>query len=86
MKYKRHPDVAWRMIEDEALVVDARNGKITPLNPVAAFIWNQLDGSKELDLVQQSVIESFEVDLKQAEKDLNEFVQQLIKEELITEK
>ena len=50
--YVRHPDIAWRRVEEDALLVDPRNGKIFPVNPVAARIWELLDHRRPSDIAE----------------------------------
>lgn len=83
MIYSRHPDIAWRQVVDEMLVVDPRNGKIYPLNPVSSFIWESLDGTKDLKAIEEAIQKQFEVSQEEATKDLTEFIEQLEQAELI---
>ncbi len=86
MKYEHHQDVAWREVDEEGVVVDARTGKIYPLNPVATFIWKQIDGTKDLEEIEALVLENFDVSDKEAADDFDQFLRQLTKDNLIVEK
>lgn len=77
MIYSRHPDVAWREVVDETLIVDPRNGRIYPLNPVASYVWKRLDGTRDLDSIQKGILEEFEISEEEAARDLQEFVEQV---------
>lgn len=83
MNYKRHPDIAWREVAEESLVVDPRSGRIFPLNPVAAFIWKKLDGSLELGKIREEIEKEFEISREEAAQDLNQFVEELKQADLI---
>lgn len=39
--------VPWRVIEEEAVLVDIERGNVIQLNEVACFIWSQIDGKKK---------------------------------------
>ena len=52
-------------------------GSIYNLNPVGAFIWQHLDGEKSLQEIAAMITEEFDVSGKQAESDLNDFVDEL---------
>jgi len=56
------------------------------LNPTASFIWRLLEEKEELsrERILQEVMENFEVEQEQAEKDVDEFIENLLKEELIS--
>jgi len=56
------------------------------LNPTASFIWRLLEEKEELsrDKILQEVMENFEVEPEQAEKDVDEFIENLLKEGLIS--
>ena len=52
-------------------------GSIYILNPLGAFIWQQLDGEKSLQEIAVIITGEFDVSAKQAESDLNYFVDEL---------
>lgn len=83
MIYKRHPDIAWREVAEESLVVDPRTGRIFPLNPVSSFIWKKLDGFLELGKIREEIEKEFDVGAEEAEQDLNQFVEELKEADLI---
>ena len=45
-KFIRNNDIAWRVIDGEALVVSPKDSLIYPLNDVGARIWELLDGKR----------------------------------------
>ena len=58
--------------------------RIFSLNPVAEHIWNQLDGKKSLQEISDSLLSHFDADKKQVDEDIQEFVDELLKQKLIT--
>lgn len=58
------------------------NGMIT-LNEVGVFIWNKLQNEYTREDLLNAILDEFEIDEKQAETDLNEFLQQLKEAHLI---
>ena len=60
-------------VEDTALEF---NGMIS-LNPVSAFIWQQLEQGRTQEQILGAVLEEFDVDRDTAKRDLQEFLQQL---------
>ncbi len=88
--YRRSADLVTRQVLGETLVVPIRGEladlqRIFALNPVAQFIWSQLDGTKDLVAVRDGVVARFAVEPAQAEVDIVEFVAQLSEMSLITE-
>ena len=81
-RYKRDENFVFRQIESETILVPIKDnvgdmGSIYNLNPVGAFIWQQLDGEKSLHEIADMITEEFDVSGKQAEPDLNYFVDEL---------
>jgi hypothetical protein len=81
-RYKREENFVFRQIENETILVPIKDnvgdmGSIYNLNPVGAFIWQQLDGEKLLQEIAAMITEEFDVSGKQAESDLNDFVDEL---------
>ena len=58
--------------------------QIFVLNPVAAFVWERLDGSTDTDTILAGILERFEVSAEEAGKDLEELVAALEGVGLIT--
>lgn len=80
--YSRSPRVVGRRIGDEYVLVPlagrgADLDSILNLNRVAAFIWEQLDGSRTGDDVVRALVERFEVEAPRAETDYLELLAQL---------
>jgi hypothetical protein len=88
--YSRADEVIRRRIAGETLLVPIRGqmallDRIFALNPVAAFIWEQLDGHRSLGDIRQGILEKFEVEPETAEADLREFIDALRQANLIQE-
>lgn len=86
--YARADDVIRRQIAGETLLVPIRGqlallDRIFALNPVAAFIWEQLDGRKSLGDIRQGVLAKFEVEPEAAEADIREFIDALRQANLV---
>ena len=81
-EYKQNDNFVFRQIENETILVPIKDnvgemGSIYNLNPVGAFIWQQLDGEKSLHEIAAMITEEFDVSGKQAASDLNDFVNEL---------
>jgi hypothetical protein len=77
--YQRSDGVATRVIAKETLLVPFKGTlaslqRLFALNPVAAFVWQRIDGKATLDSILGDVLGSFEVGREQAWADLSELV------------
>ena len=82
--YQKNQNFVFRQIDDETLLVPIKDnvgdlGSIYNLNPVAAFVWQHLDGKKTLNDIKDLMTGEFEVSDPDAEQDLTEFVGHLEK-------
>ena len=81
--YRRKENIVSREIAGETILVPIR-GKLADmqniftLNTVGAFIWNQLDGTKNLEDVLKLLLDKFDVTKEEAEKDTHEFISQIL--------
>jgi hypothetical protein len=80
----KNPDIEWKMIEEEAVLVDQDELQILHLNEVATEVWNLIDGKRTVNEIITQMLSAFEVKRKTAEKDILDFLQKLIKIEVIT--
>ena len=86
--YKRKENVVTREIAGETLIVPVHGKladmqRIFALDPVAAFVWRHLDGKTDAARICSRVVERFDVGLETAEKDVLEFLDELLETGLI---
>ncbi len=86
---RRDDQLVTRTIVEERIIVPIRGHladmqAIFALNEVADFIWLQLDGTKNLGQIVDAVVQEFSVTPEQAERDLRLFMEELLKESLVT--
>lgn len=73
----RSDDLAFRVIQGEAIILTAKDRVIHTLNEVGTRIWELIDtGIKVGDLIAK-ICEEYEVDERQAERDVLEFLGEL---------
>lgn len=84
-KFVRNDDIAWRVIDGEALVVSPKDSLVYPLNEVATRIWELFDGKRNICEITSIIREEFEVDNKTAQDDIVDFVEGLLKAGLVNE-
>ncbi len=78
----KDPNMVFRQIDDEMILVPIRRNvadleSIYTLNPVAARIWELIDGKRQVKDIAKAILQEYEVDERKAEKDLQEFLSQL---------
>jgi hypothetical protein len=88
--YRRSSELIERQVLNEVLLVPLRGEladlqRIFALNSVARYIWEQLDGARDLAAVRDGMVARFEVESPEAEGDLVEFIGQLRAAGLISE-
>jgi hypothetical protein len=86
--YRKKDEIVARKIADETILVPIRGKladmqRIFSLNPVAEFIWAQLEQETPVDKILSLMINEFDVEEKKAEEDLFELINDLLSENLI---
>jgi hypothetical protein len=82
---RRHPDVAWQRIGDEAVLMNlAPEGRVLGLNSAGAVVWSLLEERDEDGLVA-AVVERFAIDHAQARRDVRDFLALLRERGLVVE-
>ena len=74
---RTRPGLAERIIDGEALIVNAEGGEILVLNEVGAFVWTLLDGSHAVSAIVDGVLAEFDVDPATARNDVEAFLESL---------
>ncbi len=90
IKYIKVDDVVTRIIAGEKLIVPVRGQladmrNIYTVDPVGAFIWDGIDGTRSLEELRDRITAEFDVEEAVAEKDLMEFMAQLTSSGLVVE-
>jgi hypothetical protein len=80
---KHRPDLRARVVEGETVVLDRKGGLIHQLNQTASYIWEKLDGKTPVNSIASMLAESFDVDLKTAERDVAQATSQFRKLNLL---
>ena len=86
--YRKRGEIVSRSIAGETILVPVNNRVadmkyIFSLNSVAAFLWDLIDGVNTLDGVLAGLSGRFDVGLEEAERDVMEFIEELVKAKLI---
>jgi hypothetical protein len=81
---RRHPDVAWQTIGDEAVVMSLAESRVLGLNPTGALVWSLVEERDENGLVA-AVVERFATDGERAREDVRGFLSLLRERGLVVE-
>ncbi len=65
--------------DDWAVLFDPETGKAHGLNPVGVFIWKRLDGKHTIEDILKELKEECEDAPPEAQNDVIEFIQELVK-------
>lgn len=82
-KPSRRPEIPWRVIDGEAVVVNPRAGLVYPFNPVATRCWELADGSHSLEAMIDTLAGEFEAPREQIQQDVEAFLRSLQEKGLI---
>lgn len=82
----KNEKIPWRLIEEEAILVDLDEGEILRFNPVGAEIWNAIDGTRTVAEIVTHICQTFEVSHRTARRDVFRFLKQLLRHELVEER
>lgn len=79
-----HPQVASRIIDDQAVVVLADSGEVNVFNAVGTRVWELIDGTRTLQQIADMITSEYETTPEQALRDVQEFMQALVEAKAIT--
>lgn len=88
--FRKNKDIVTRRITGELFIVPVRGKladmqRIFTLNPVAEYIWDALDGHTRVEEIRKGIVSVFEVEETEAASDIDDFITELLKAELIRE-
>jgi hypothetical protein len=86
--YRPASDIVTRRVGDESVIVPVRShvadlDAVVTLNPVAARIWELLDGHRDLATIAATICQEYEVEPETARADVDEFIRGLEETKLV---
>ena len=82
--FKVSPEISWRQVGDEAVLLNTRTSAYYSLNPAGVKIWEQLSkGANPADMAQ-ALVEEYGITEAVAKKDVAELLKMLKDEKIIT--
>jgi hypothetical protein len=70
-------DYVYCKVEDEMVLLGMEDGIYYGLNPVGAFIWEQIKEPKTIDQIRDAILDEYDVEKGECERDLMELLQKL---------
>lgn len=81
---KKNPDIIWKNIRGESVLLNPMTGKYYGLNKVGCSFWEKIDGSRTLPDIATLMLEEFNVTQETLSKDLEDLTKKLIENKIIT--
>ena len=72
-----NPGILWRVVGDEALLLDTTSGNYFSLDPIATEIWVMLNNGDEADQIASAVSERYSIDAGRAQDDIADLIKDL---------
>lgn len=77
------PDVLFRLVGDEGVLVNLNTELYLGLNPVGTRMWSVLNSASSIQAAYDGLLQEYEVEPAQLRADLEEFIAQLLGQRLI---
>lgn len=77
MTPRQTPDVIWRVLDGNAVLVSPKGGEVTTLNQVGTTIWSLIDGQNNGIIIADNLVQQYDVGINQARQDVENFLNKL---------
>jgi len=77
------PDVMFRTVGDEAVLLHLKSETYLGLDPVGTRMWTLLTASESIQRAYESLLAEYDVNGEQLRRDLEEFVAKLVEHDLV---
>ncbi len=71
------PDIVWRLLDGNAVVVAPREGEVRVLNTVGTAIWQLLVENEALNVIETHLQSNYDVTQERVHQDLLTFLEEL---------
>ena len=83
--FRTNPAIVWKLVHDEAVLLNPANGEYFGLNEVGSEIWKKIDGKKSLAEISALLLAEYDVVPTVLEADMLELIGELLNKGLIQE-
>jgi Coenzyme PQQ synthesis protein D (PqqD) len=80
----RGDEVAAKVIDGEAIIINLANGIYYSMDKVGGLIWEMIEGKQTLEEIITATVARYDVSREQAQVDVELLVNELLRENLIT--
>src|SRR5688572_1649303 len=77
-------EVAAKVMDDEAIIINLANGIYYSMDRVGASIWEMIEGKHSLDEIITTTVARYDVSPEQAQADIERLADELLRENLVT--
>ena len=81
---KKNPDIIWKNVKGETVLLNPQSGKYYGLNKVGCAFWEKVDGKKNVAEIAALLLEDFSVEKEILLKDLEDLLKTLTDNNIIT--
>jgi hypothetical protein len=74
--YVREPDVSWRSLENQAVLIHNKHGEIRVLNETGTLVWEHLE--EGLEAISAVIARQYDVDEATARRDAEDLIRELM--------
>jgi hypothetical protein len=82
----RKDALQWREVEDEVIALEGRSASYLAANKTGAILWHELAEGTTRERLIAGLVEEFEIDEAQASQDVDAFLAELTKHDLLEKK
>jgi hypothetical protein len=83
MRIAPAPDVMFRTVDDESVLLDLKSETYLGLDPVGTRMWTLLTRSGSIQEAYEALLREYDVDPDRLRADLEDFVQKLVANDLV---
>ena len=84
MQLRPHPDVVWRRLDEEVVLVHLKTNRIYSLNPTAARFWELLSEGLDRQSLELVMLKELDVTEIQLRDELDSLIAELSREGLVS--
>ncbi len=81
---QRDPELMSSKLDNEVVLLSINNGKYYKIDEVGAGIWEKIENPTKVDEICKMMAKEYEVDVEECQQDTFNFLQQLLKDNLIS--
>ncbi len=82
-KLTKTDNIAWRVIEGQAFIINTKTSTLHELDETGTFIWKLIEKGSSIEETAKELSERFDVSTGQAVKDIRDFITELEKKGIL---